>query len=100
MRKETCELCGYEDELGTVKKYHVFPQEITEQAGIKRSKIIRLCPNCQRELDKWYSTKVAHMAYDTRMKRFRTKSPQEMVKEYEIAYQRFTRYKREQQKIA
>jgi len=40
------------------------------------------------------------MTYDTKMKQFRVKSPQEMVKEYEIAYQRFARYKKEQKKIA
>lgn len=100
MRKDRCEICGYEDELGTIKKYHVFPQEIMEQAGRKRSKITRLCPNCQQELNKWYLTNVAHMTYDNGMKRFRAKSPQEMLKEYERAYQWFARHKKEQQKIA
>jgi len=100
MIKDICEFCGYKDELGTVKKYHIFPQEIMEEAGIKRSKIMKLCSNCQQELNKWYSTNVSKMTYDTRMKRFRAKSPQEMIKEYEIAYQSFSRYKMEQQKIA
>ena len=100
MGTKTCQLCGYEDEAGSIKKYHVIPQEIAERAGIHKSRIIRLCSNCQRELSRWYSTKVADMTYDTKMKQFRVKSPQEMVREYEIAYQRFARYKKEQKKIA
>ena len=99
MRTKTCQLCGYEDELGSIKKYHVVPQEITEQAGIQESRMARLCPNCQQELHKWYSTKVANMTYDTRMKRFRPKSPLEMVKEYETAFAIFSKYKGEQKKV-
>ena len=94
MKKETCEFCGFEDELGSVKKYRVYPQEIMEQTGRQRSKITRLCPNCQQELEKWYSNNVAHMTYDSRMKQFRNKSPQEMLKEYEVAYQHFTQLKK------
>jgi len=99
MGKDRCEICGYEDEPGTLKKYHVIPQEIMEQAGIKRTKIRKLCQNCQDELNKWYSTNISDITYDTGIQRFRTKSPQEMLREYEVAYQAFTRYKKEQQKI-
>jgi hypothetical protein len=99
MQREICELCRYQGELGTIKKYYVIPQEITEKAGLKRIKIIKLCPNCQSELSKWYSTNISDITYDTRTQRFRAKSPKEMVKEYEVAYQAFTRYKKEQQKI-
>jgi len=96
MRKGTCELCGYEGETKIIKKYRVIPQEVREQAGIQQSKAIRLCSNCQQELHKWYSTKVANMTYDTRMKRFRVKTPLEMVKEYESAFTIFEKYKRQQ----
>ena len=94
MRKQKCELCGREDETGTIKRYPVFPQEIVEEAGVERSKIIRLCPDCRQELDKWYSTKVALQTYDNGTKQFRPKSAQELLKEYEIAYTHFTRYKK------
>ena len=100
MGTKTCQLCGCEDELGPIKECHVIPQEIAGQASIDKSRIIRLCSNCQLELNRWYATKVADMAYDTSMKQFRAKSPPELVKEYEIAYQRFARYKKEQTKIA
>lgn len=99
MQRNICELCRCEDEPGNIKKYYVIPQEITEEAGIKRIKIVKLCPNCHRELSKWYSTNISDITYDTRIQRFRSKSPKEMVKEYEVAYQAFTRYKKEQQKI-
>jgi hypothetical protein len=100
MEKKACQLCGGEVEPEAVVKHYVVPKEIMEQAGIQRSKIVRLCPNCYEELQRWYTAKVADMTYDTEIKRFRAKSPLEMVKEYKIAYQRFARYKKGQQRIA
>jgi hypothetical protein len=99
MSKYICDVCGYEDTADTVKKYHVTPQEITEEAAIKRVKIIKLCPACRKDLDKWYLNNISHTTYDSRNKRFRGKTPAEMVKEYEIAYQSFTRHKKEKQEI-
>ena len=100
MAKKACELCGRETELEATEEHHVVPSEVREQAGIRRSKIVRLCSDCYAELHKWYSAKVLDRTYDTKMKLFRAKAPLEMVKEYEAAYQRFARYKKEQQKIA
>lgn len=93
MRENACELCGHEAENGSIEKHHIVPREVREQAGIRRARVIRLCSNCHEELRKWYSTRVADMTYDTKMKRFRARSPLEMVKEYEAAYRLFTRYK-------
>ena len=98
MGNRTCELCEHEVELGAIEKHHVVPREVREQAGIKRSKIVRLCSNCRQELNRWNSTKVAEMAYDAKMKRFRAKSPLEMAKEYEFTYRVFSQYKKEQLK--
>ena len=100
MERKACELCGGEVELKAIEKHYVVPKEIMEQAGRLRLKIVRLCPTCHEELLRWYSANIADMTYDTKMKRFRGRSPIEMVKEYETAYQQFTRYKKEQQRIA
>ena len=100
MVKSTCEVCGYQSQRGDIKKYHIVPREVTMEAGIIRGRKIALCNNCHKELDELCSKVVADMTYDTKSKQFRAKSPQEMVKEYETAYQRFARYKKEQQKIA
>lgn len=97
MAEKTCQLCGCEVELKSIERHHVVPREIAEQAGIRRSKIVRLCPDCRQELQRWYEAKVADMTYDTKFKRFRGRSPLEMVKEYEMAYRLFARYKKSQQ---
>ena len=100
MVKSTCGICGYQSERWEVNKYHIVPSEVMRKAGKLRSRRIMLCNNCRKELDELCSKVVADTTYDTMVKRFRPRSPQEMVKEYEIAYQRFARYKKEQQKIA
>ena len=100
MVKDTCEVCGYQSERREVNKYHIVPSEVMRKVGRLRSRKIALCNNCHQELDEFYLKVVPDMTYDTKMKQFRVKSPQEMVKEYETAYQRFTRYKKEQQKRA
>ena len=94
MVKKTCELCGHEAELEALENHHIVPGEVREKAGIQRSKMVRLCPNCLGELHKWYSARVAARTYDTKMKRFKARSPLEMVKEYEAAYRMFEEYKR------
>ncbi len=100
MRTYICDVCGYKDTSNNIKKYNITPQEITEEADIKQSKIVKLCPVCRKELDKWYSKNISHTTYDSRTKRFREKTPTEMVREYEIAYRSFARYKKEKQEIA
>ena len=98
MAKGACEVCGYQSERRDIKKYDVVPSAIMREVGRKRSIKILLCNNCHEEFDELCSKVIADMTYDTCAKRFKPKSPQEMVKEYEIAYQRFSRYKKEQQK--
>lgn len=100
MGKETCDLCGYRSELGAIEKHHIVPRNITERAGISESATVRLCSNCHREVSNWYSQNVAEMAYDPGTKRFRQKSPNELVKEYEAAYKVFATYKKGQRQTA
>ena len=96
MGKETCEFCGCRSELGTIEKHHIVPTKVTEQAGVPESATIGLCSNCHREVHTWYSENVFDMAYNPEIKRFRQKSPVEMVKEYEAAYRVFAAYKKAQ----
>ena len=91
---ETCELCGYQSQLGAVEKHHIMPNEVTEQAGIPKSQTLRMCCNCRRELDTWYSAKVVKMVYDTKMPRFRAKTWGEMAKEYQSVFNGFVNYKK------
>ena len=98
MAKETCDICGYEGEPGATEEQPVVPVEIAGQAGVAKSKTVRICRDCRQELHRWYSVKVADMAYDTKIRRFRAKSGAEMVKEYEAAYRMFAEYKKGQRK--
>jgi len=94
MGKEICELCGYRSEPRTIEKHHIVPTKVTELAGMPESAIVRLCSNCHKEVHTWYSENVFDMAYDPGIKRFRQRSPVEMVKEYEAAYRVFAAYKK------
>ena len=100
MGKGTCELCKHKTEHGATEKHHVVPTDVTEQAGIPESKIVRLCRNCHREVHTWYSENVFDMAYNPETKRFMRKSLVEIVKEYEAAYRVFATYKRGQREKA
>jgi len=90
-----CKICGRE-EPDLVKSYSIVPPEILEEAGIERPKTVRICSNCQLELERWYSAKVSNVTYDNGAKQFVPKTASQLVKEYEVAYQWFTRYKKEQ----
>jgi len=94
MGKGTCEVCGYESELEATVIHNVVPKEVTEQAGIPDSASVVLCINCRDEVHTWYANKVFDMTYDLGPKRFRPRSPAEMVKEYEAAYKAFAEYKK------
>ena len=64
-REETCELCGHTSILGDVENCPIVPDGITQAARVPKSQTIRLCRNCHRELDAWFSSKVAKMVYDS-----------------------------------
>ena len=93
MRKLNCKFCGCDDP-DLVKRYYIVPQTITEQAGIRRPKTASLCSDCQQELGRWYSAKVGPLTYDTDTKQFVPKLPSQLVREHEIAYQWFTKYRK------
>ena len=97
--EESCKVCGYVSHLGAVAQHHLIPNSITKQAGMPEPAMTSLCCNCHLELHTWYRTKVMDMVYDPETKRFRAKSWDEKVKDYESAFNEFRKYKDEQRKI-
>jgi DNA segregation ATPase FtsK/SpoIIIE-like protein len=53
-----------------------------------------MCCNCRRELDAWFSAKVAKMVYDIGMQGFRCRTHTEMIKEYQSVFNAFVEYKK------
>jgi len=100
MGGETCELCGYQGQPGTLEIHHIVPRELTAGAEMPDSATVKLCPRCHHEVHDWYEQKVFDKTYDTMTKRFQIKSPAAMAKEYEIAYRLFATYKLGQAKKA
>ena len=98
MTRETCEICRYRFEAEAMEPHHIVPQQITEEAGMPESQIIRLCPNCHQEIHSWYRAKVPHIRYDIMTKQFVEKSCLEMIREYQATFHGFAEYKREQRK--
>ena len=94
MAEELCETCGYKSLLGAVEKYCAIPNEITEAAGMPESQTLKICCNCRRELETWYSAKVAKMVYDNRMQQYRHRTSAEMVDEYQSIFNGFVAFKK------
>jgi len=95
-REETCELCGYTSVLEVVDEWPSVPNDVDRGASIPRPQATRMCCNCRRELDTWFSAKVAKMVYDIGMQRFRDRTHTEMVKEYQLVFNAFVDYKKRQ----
>ena len=99
MVNETCEVCGYVSNTGAVAQHHLIPKSVTEQAGVPDSAMVNLCRKCHSELHNWYKMKVAEAVYDQKTKRFQAKSWNEMVKDYQSAFNDFKKYKEEQKRV-
>ena len=92
--KEACHVCKREVYAEAITTCHIVPVKFNKKAGISDSETVRLCVNCGDDLRAWYQKRVSNTTYDWGIKRFRPKSPIEMVKEYEAAYRAFVRYQR------
>jgi hypothetical protein len=73
--------------------HHIVPVDVTQSAGVAESQTLRLCGDCHREAHSWYMAKVHHSEYDVGLRRFRSKSFLEMVREYQAAFSSFASYK-------
>ncbi len=85
-----CAVCGLSGS-GALTEHPIIPEEIAGEAGLKRTPKVKACPNCRRELEKWFSAKIADTVYDSMAKQFVTKSPRELAREYETSYEWFVR---------
>ena len=94
MAEETCELCSYTSKLGAVEQCPIVPNDIAQAAGMPKSQTMRMCCNCRRELDTWFSAKVAKMVYDVGTQQFRYRTRAEMVVEYQSVFNAFFDYKK------
>ena len=99
MGEEICGVCGYRSQLGAVEKHHVIPDEIARQTSVPKPQILKMCCNCRQELDTWFSAKVTEMVYDTKAQRFRARTQDEMVEEYQSVFNGFVNYKKKLNKV-
>jgi hypothetical protein len=92
--KNLCEICGSRTEPAAMVSYRIVPDDIAENAGISDVAVVKLCPDCRRDLDRWYSRNVSATTYDESRRSFRSRTPQEMVREYEVSFRAFVRYRK------
>lgn len=98
MKTRACAACGYQGKVRAIVAHHIIPEEIAEQAGISDSGAVSVCANCLAEVAAWYPRKVSGLIFDDGTRRFRPRTPAEMVTEYEAAYRAFVEYKKRERK--
>jgi len=98
MKTGACVTCGYKGKARAIVAHHIIPEEIAEQAEISGPGAVSMCANCLAEVAAWYPRKVSSLVFDTGTRRFRPRTPAEMVTEYEAAYSAFVEYKKREQK--
>jgi predicted RNA-binding Zn-ribbon protein involved in translation (DUF1610 family) len=98
MGKETCYICGREIEPEAAVVHRIVPEEVAALYGVSDSRTMTLCLECGDEVHDWCHKRVSTITYDCGIKRFRARTPTEIVKEYESALGSFARYKKERRK--
>ena len=98
MEKLTCNACGQKIELSSAVARRLIPKVTVELHGVLDSPDILLCGSCSDEIDNWYQKTVSTMTYDNALQKFRTKTPRELVKEYQNVFNSFAKFKREHRK--
>jgi len=93
MVEKTCEVCGSVSSLGAVAQHPLVPLSEKQKVDVSDLRQVNLCRRCHLELQAWYRGKVAHTLYDPKIKRFRPKLWEELVKEYESTLAEFKHYK-------
>ncbi len=97
--QETCDVCRREVDAVFLTMHPIVPEDIAKEDTVPASQTARLCTSCGDRLHTWFLNRVTTVTYDWGLKRFKSKSPAEMVKEYEVAYKAFIKYERRRQKI-
>ena len=58
------------------------------------SRAVTICLECSHKLPTWYRKMVSTITYNDNKQHFRDKTPNELIKEYEAAFESFSNFKR------
>jgi hypothetical protein len=93
-----CDACGRKQETELTVKHRIIPEDVAINFGLSDSPSATLCMYCFNEIGDWYRGRVSALTYDIVLQRFRPKAPNEIRKEYQIAYQGFLDHKSKRRK--
>jgi hypothetical protein len=93
-----CDACGHKQEVELTVIHKIVPDDIAIRSGLSDSPTVTLCMYCFNEIRDWYRGRVSILTYDSGQQCFRPKAPNEIRKEYQIAYQGFLDYKGKRKK--
>ena len=98
MEPVICDACGHKQEIELTVKHRIIPEDVAILFSISDSPAATLCIHCSDEIRDWYRGQVSTLTYDSALQHFRSKLPNEIRKEYQIAYQGFLDYKGKRRK--
>ena len=98
MEPVKCDACGHKQEIELTVKHRIIPEDVAINFGLSDTPSVTLCMYCFNEIRDWYRGRVSALTYDSGLKQFRPKAPNEVRKEYQLAYQGFIDYKRKPKK--
>ena len=93
-----CDVCGHKQETELTVVHRIIPEDVAIRFGISDSPAVTLCIYCSNEIRDWCRGRVSTLTYDSGLKRFRSKSQNEIRKEYQTAYQSFLDHKGKRRK--
>ena len=93
-----CDACGHKQETELTVVHRIIPEDVAIRFGLSDSSAVTLCIYCSNEIRDWYRGRVSSLTYDSGLKSFRSKLPNEIRKEYHIAYKGFLDYKGKRRK--
>ena len=98
MELEICNACRRKFEPELAVRHQIIPKDTAILFGISDSPTVTLCIHCSTEIRDWYRGRVSTLTYDSALQGFRSKLPNEIKEEYQIAYQGFLDYKGKRRK--
>ncbi len=98
METVICDACGHKQEIELTVIHRIIPEDIAILFDISDSSTVTLCVHCSNEIMDWYRGRVSTLTYDSGLQHFRSKSRNEIWKEYQTAYQGFLDYKGKRRK--
>ena len=93
-----CDACGHKQETELTVIHRIIPEDVAIRFDLSDSPRVTLCIYCSNEIRDWYRGRVSSLTYDSGLQRFRPKIPNEIRKEYHIAYQGFLDHKGKRRK--